>query len=217
MAHREKTSDSRPEPTQERESADKAERRRYFRIDDRLVLKYRPVAPGEAESLVARLEYEYPTRHQIANTFSNTSQQMQYLLHKIQDTNPDVAHCLSSLNQKLDMLARQLSLEASEMENEPVRHVNISASGVCFEAETAASPGSLVELKLLLLPSCIRISAVGKVIRCDDNTADEPGLPFRIAVYFEYLPEADRELLVQHVVKRESLLLRDRRGDEPDI
>ena len=216
MSDTKKMEDPIPSPAQEHRSPDGAERRRYFRIEDRVILKYQALAPVDADSLVARLQYDHPSRHQIANTFADTSQQMQYLLRKIEETEPDIAECLDTLNQKLDLLARQLSLEASQMENEPVRWANVSAAGICFEAEDAISPGSVLELNLLLLPSYARISAVGEVVRCEENTADEPGLPFRVAADFVYLPETDRELLVQHVVKRETQLLRQQRGDESD-
>ena len=196
----------------DRQDAGEAERRRYFRIDDRAILKYRVLPPGEREAIVARLSRAPATRHALANTFANVSQQMQHLLRRIEQTEPDIALCLDTLNEKLDMLARQLSLEASQMADEPVRAVNVSAAGICFEAEDALDPGGLLELRLLLLPSYVGVSAVGTVVRCDETAPEESDLPYRIAVDFDYLRDDDRELLVQHVVRRETEQLRDSRG-----
>ena len=216
MSETDKAAELVPAAEQEQHAADEAERRRYFRVDDRVMLKYHTLAPEEVETVIAGMRHGHPNRHALANTFASSSQQTQHLLHRIEDTEPDIARFLEILNEKLDLLAQRLSLEASQMENEPVRAANISAAGICFEAQNPVSPGALVQLRLLLLPSYTGISAVGKVIRCEENPAEEPGMPLRIAVDFEFLPEDDRELLVQHVVKRETRLLRKQRDEAGD-
>lgn len=194
------------------QEVDEAERRRYFRVDDRAILKYRGLSPGEREALVARLSRAPATRQALANNFANISQQMQRLLRKVEQTEPEIALCLETLNEKLDTLARQLSLEASEMADEPVRAVNLSAAGIRFEAKDGLDPGRVLELRLLLLPSCVGVSAVGTVVRCDDAAPGGSRLPYRIAVDFDYLRDDDRELLVQHVVRRQTEQLRKSRG-----
>ncbi len=194
---------------------DPAERRRYFRVHDHIILEYQPLAESEREEIIKALRDDNPSRHLIASSFSSTSQQMQYVLRKIQEREPEIALYLQTLNEKMDLLARQLAMETTELTQRTPRRVDISAAGVCFEAAEPVEPGQLMDLKMMLFPSLDYIRAVGRVVRCAE-TRETPQAPgFSIAVDFDYLRDDDRELLVQHVVKKQSSELREERTDPP--
>ncbi len=191
-------------------SDEPAERRRYFRVEDDIILEYRPLAESEREELIKALRDGNPSRHLIASSFASTSQQMQHLLRKIQEREPAVALCLQALNEKLDLLARQLAMETTEITDQTLRRVDISAAGLAFEAAGPVQVDQLLELKMLLFPSLDYIRAVGRVVRC---TRARQGADFNIAADFDYLRDDDRELLVQHVMRKESSRLREERTD----
>ena len=69
---------------------------------------------------------------------------------------------------------------------------------------------------MLLFPSLDYIRSVGRVVRCAETTEAQQESAFSIAVDFDYLRDDDRELLVQHVVKKQSSQLRAERPDLPD-
>ncbi|MDJ0861216.1 MAG: PilZ domain-containing protein [Gammaproteobacteria bacterium] len=194
-------------------SDDAAERRRYFRVEDRIILQHRPLADDERGPLVEELRDHSQSRHLLASSFASTSQQMQGVLRKVQEREPDVALYLQALNEKIDLLARQLALETTELSKQPPRWVDISAAGLCFEAPDPIQIGQLVELKMLLAPSFDYVRAIGRVVRCAE--ADR-GTLFRVAVDFDYLRDDDRELLVQHVLRKQTSVLREQRGDAPE-
>ena len=195
---------------------DPAERRRYFRVEDRIILEYHPLADSERQGVIKALRDDHPSRHLIASSFSSTSQQMQYVLRKIQEREPEIALYLQTLNEKLDLLARQLAMETTELTQRTPRRVDISAAGVCFEAAEPIEPGQLMDLKMMLFPSLDYIRAVGRVVRCAETREVSQAPGFSIAVDFDYLRDDDRELLVQHVVKKQSSKLRGERSDLPD-
>ena len=205
-----------PDPTGQQTSDDPAERRRYFRVEDHIILEYALLADGEREHVIKTLRDDHPSRHLIASSFASTSQQMQYVLRRIQEREPEIALYLQTLNEKLDLLARQLAMESTELTDQTPRRVDISASGACFEAAQPMEPGQLVDLKMLLFPSLDYIRSVGRVVRCAETTEAQQESAFSIAVDFDYLRDDDRELLVQHVVKKQSSQLRAERPDLPD-
>ena len=53
------------------------------------------------------------------------------------------------------------------------------------------------------------------MVRCDEAGRDAEGLRYRIGVDFDFLRDEDRELLVQHVIKKETMRLGETRGKLP--
>jgi len=190
-----------------------SERRRYFRVKDDVVLKYRTVAPDELDALIEGLKDGHGSRHSLARDFANTSAQLQPVLRRIKEGEPDIALCLTVLNEKLDVIAHHLSMQASDLTGEPVRQVDLSAAGMQFEAEEPLPAGTLLEIQMALHPSFVYIRVVGEVVRSEERTPHGPGMVHLVAIDFRYLDAEDRELLVQHAIKRESRLLRRRRGE----
>ena len=58
--------------------------------------------------------------------------------------------------------------------------------------------GELVELKLKLLPSGLRLVIIARVILVETD-AGEDDRKFRVSLDFEHLHEADREILIKHI------------------
>ncbi len=195
----------------EQTSEDPAERRRYFRVEDHILMEYRLLAGSEREAVVTTLRDDHPSRHLIASSFANTSQQMQYVLHKIQEREPEIALYLQTLNEKLDSLARQLAMEATEFRDRTPRRVDISAAGLGFDAPEQMEADQLLEIQMLLSPSLDFVRAIGRVVRCVAALEAQRRPAFRIAVDFDFIRDDDRELLVQHVVRKESSRLRENR------
>ncbi len=193
-------------------SEDAAERRRYFRVEDHILMEYRLLAGSERQEVVRTLRDDHPSRHLIASSFANTSRQMQYVLHKIQEREPEIALYLQTLNEKLDSLARQLATEATAFRDQTLRRVDISAAGLGFDAPEQMEADQLLEIKMLLSPSLDFIRAIGRVVRCVEAFEAQDRPAFRIAVDFDFIRDDDRELLVQHVVRKESSQLREERS-----
>ena len=91
--------------------------------------------------------------------------------------------------------------------------MNLSASGMAFKSKDAVEPGITLELKLLLYPSLAGILAYAEVVDCAALEEEESGFSYQIRVNFSHLRESDRDLLIRHVVQRQTDQLRRAREE----
>ncbi len=181
-----------------------AERRRFCRIDDDIILRYRVLGMQETPADIENLDVCLPNRLTLSSTFASTTQQMQPLLAKIREQSLEVAEYLRLIDRKLDLVARAFLLQEINVEEEPICRVNLSAGGIGFYEQNPLATGTTLEMELILLPSYVGILAYGKVAYRKHEPAVVAGLPFRIGVEFCKLRERDRDLIAKHVLTRES-------------
>jgi len=180
-----------------------AERRRFCRIDDDIILRYRVIGMQETPADIENLDVCLPNRLTLSSTFASTTQQMQPLLAKIQEQSLEIAEYLRLIDRKLDLVARAFLLQEINVEEEPICRVNLSAGGIGFYEENPLAAGTTLELELILLPSYVGILVYGKVAYRKHEPDVVTGLPFRIGVEFCKLRERDRDLIANHVLSRE--------------
>lgn len=183
---------------------DMAERRRFCRIDDDIILRYRVVGMQEIPADIENLDTCLPNRLTLSSTFASTTQQMQPLLAKIQEQSLEITEYLRLMDRKLDLVARAFLLQEINVQEEPICRVNLSAGGIGFHEQNPLAAGTTLEMELILLPSYVGILAYGKVVRRKHEPGVVTDLPFRIGVEFSKLRERDRDLIAQHVLSRES-------------
>ena len=184
------------------------ERRRYFRIDDTMGLAYTLLGPEEARAFVDRLGENGPGTDYIAN-FDN---RIEALLEAAKAETPVVAELVELLHRKLNFVIRQLDIDADLMRRVAyqLRQVNVSACGMAFSCEEPLPVDQALQLDLLLQPGDVHIPILARVIACDPD-AEEPCHFVRLD--FEQIRPRDQELLIQHIVRRQSTLLRGSRSD----
>lgn len=186
-----------------------AERRRYFRIKDQVALKYRVISEQEYADAVAGMPEPRPGLMSLANSFAASTRQIAPTVRRIRELHPEICRYLGMVNEKLDMLARAFSIAESEMAGWPTQRICLSAGGLSFDAQSSLPDRARLKITLVLFPSLVHIIALATVVRCRTRCNDEVG--HRIAVEFTDITEEDRELLIQHIVQRESRRLRARR------
>lgn len=184
-----------------------SDRRRFFRIQDRVTLHCQPVAGDALARLLHELSDEHAARNSLSASFAATSVQMEHVLYRIKERDPDVASYLHTLNHKLDQLARALVLEREDGRSLETVDAEISAAGITFNSDGAFQEGQLVRVTLLTQPGMAVVLALGRVVRSDPELT-----PFDTAIDFEQMRDGDRDLVVQHVMHRQAALLRERRG-----
>lgn len=189
------------------------ERRSYFRIEDSLNLSYHEVPPEVLEERLQKLEQGVDTNFTVVSSLASISQQMTSLLHKIQADSPDIAKYLKGLDRKIELLGRTLLATESNLAEQHAHPVNLSASGMAFKSKDPAEPGAILELKLLLYPCLAGILAYGEVVGCDALEEAESGFSYCIRVNFTHLRESDRDVLIRHVIQRQTDQLRKAREE----
>ena len=189
------------------------ERREYFRIADEIALDYRLLKDEEVDGLLERMRSRLVDRFTAASSFAATTRQMAHLIHKVQTESPELARCLQAIDQKLNMIAQLFVSEQMALDDQPTREVSLSAGGVAFRAQHELRTDSLLELRMVLFPSMIGILTISRVIHCERMDDGNSQFPWQVAVEYEHLRETDRELLVRHIMSKETEQLRAQRSE----
>lgn len=173
-----------------------AERRRYFRIDDEVALSLQPI-PGE--EVDARLTdfWENEHAHSIRNNYNFQIGQHIADRQLIEKRMPELVRYLGVLEKQIDRITEKLIVDEADSLLSRIQ-ANISAQGISFVADQAVQPEALVELNLKLLPSGLRLVIIARVVKID-SVSDQGKDRHRVSLDFEYMHEADREILIKHI------------------
>lgn len=172
------------------------ERRRYFRIEDEVMLAMRPIDNSEVDDC---LEDFWANEHifSIRNNYNFQIEQHISDRHKIASRMPELGRYLALLEKQIDRITDKLIDDEDE---QVMSHklANLSAQGVAFYTDQTLQQGDLAELKLKLLPSGLRLVIIARVVLFETDVGHEQG-KHRVSMDFENLHEADREILIKHM------------------
>lgn len=194
------------------DTAKNTERRNFFRIDDLSIINYRVLSDDEirknSSSAEVYMQQLSLNRLTLKARFDSLSRELTPLGKVIGQANPRLAKYLSIIDKKLDMLSEVLMGEAiDELDDKPQR-VNISAGGVSFFSPDPISTGSILELRIVLLPSNVGVYSRAKVVFCNkSNDEIQDKGRYKVAVEFERMDESFRDLVSKHVLSRERAAL----------
>ncbi len=190
-------------------AASQRERRRYFRIDDRVGLDLAQITVADEAQVIA----DFPrasARFGLVNDLRAVRDAHLPQRRSLERRFPTVASYAAVLERQIETLAFALD----ERDGGPVapnQLINLSAQGFCFETDSDFSVGSLVEVRLTLFPDRSRIKALARVISTDSGESGK-----ETAFDFTHLREADREAIIRHVhaLQRRRLLAEGEGGAE---
>lgn len=171
------------------------ERRRFFRIEDIVEMKAEVVDHSQAESRIEAF-WEDPHQFSLRNEFNYKLEQHQGDLNHIKRNMPELGRYLEMLQQQIDLLTDHL-IDNDDSSEHIEREVNLSAQGLSFTSDQPANSNDIIELHLKLMPSRQQVVIFCRVINCEKMDSDP--VQYRIALDFEHIHEADREILVKHV------------------
>jgi len=187
------------------------ERREYFRIDDSLRLSYREIDPDTLKRRIEALERGQEGDFTVLSGLAAVTQEMAGTLHRIESAQRDIAAYLKSIDRKIELLGRAFLARNSELFEQPVQSVNLSATGISFEVEASLPAGTPLELRILLTPSYSGILCYAEVIACEADGEGEREGRYHLRTRFLHLREPDRDLLIQHVIQRQGEAIREAR------
>ena|GEM_PF-459796 len=204
------------------------ERRRFYRIDDSVILNYMPFPEEQIDEAISRIEMLKSQHKLLQNSLGSIELRLDYLLEEISEPLPEIAEALKIINRKLSILSQfespttesALGLSMESMNSE-VHEVNMSGSGLAFSSPASFFHGEIMEIEFSLLPEYYNVRAIGKVVECRELTEIDPEKKYKVAVDFIYLKEADREIIVAHILKKQGEELKNQRelheNDEADL
>ncbi|MCS5710349.1 PilZ domain-containing protein [Candidatus Berkiella aquae] len=192
----------------------KDERRRYFRIEDEVILTWRKITLQEKEQGLARIqrgEIDYPDT---AGLFLSMEADLIDVIHSLAKQ-PEMAQAIDLLNRKINLFARCIPLNnsVSTLLDEEAQPVSLSASGISFETNEAVNKDQDIQLEMVLIPERIYILCFAVVVDClpIESQTDENAQIYRMNVDFTTIRDEDIERLVQHIMRKEVAFLRARR------
>lgn len=194
------------------------DRRNFFRVDDTIRLSLARVPEDEFEERVERLDHDRAGNFTVMSSLAAITAQMTIGLRRIENRDPDLAAYLRAIDQKIEVIGRAFIAEESDEIAKHAVPVNLSAGGMCVGSHEAFAPGSHVEIRMLLFPSFTGLMIYGTVIDSAVPKVDDGQEVQRfeqlVRVEFTHIREQDRELLIRHLLRRQSDQLRDRFEDE---
>lgn len=190
---------------------DADDRRRFFRIDDSIHLRYQKVPDEDINQRLARLERGLDSNFTVVSTLAAITQKMAGVMHRIEPRRADIASYLKSLDEKIDVLGRAFLMQDADFDDHPAHAVNLSATGMAFHTAERVDPGVMLELKIILMPSYTGILTYAEVMACDEIGDETNSLLYTLRVNFSHIRGDDMDVLIRHVVKRQSAMLRKQR------
>lgn len=189
------------------------ERRRFFRIEDAVHLGLRVVPQTEVDERLRQLEANKAYSFSLMTELNAIGQQVSAGLHRIEARDPDVADYLKAVDRKLDLIARAFLAEEVEIADQPARAVNLSGGGMAVHSRDPIEEGTVLEIKLLLLPSYTGILSYGTLVDCTPlrGTEVDSDYPYLLRIDFSFMRDADRDALIRHVLLKQAEWLRLRR------
>ncbi len=186
------------------------ERRRYYRINDDVILRYRQVSEEVMQEGIHRLKSNRLGRSQLRHALLGMEARIQEMIVSIGRARPDFAEVLDLINKKTSLLERMvetLPLETGDdhLTEAPSCSVSLSAGGLSFDSDEVLPIGSFLDIDLVLLPAYQYIKVYGQVT--EKETVDE----HNAAVDFYSIRSEDREEIVQHVFRKQNEELYRRR------
>jgi c-di-GMP-binding flagellar brake protein YcgR len=194
---------------------DTDERRRFFRIEDAVHMNLRVVSKAELEQ---RLQCQ---AHKVSDSFSlmiglnAIGQQVSAALRRIEAKDPDVADYLKALDKKVDLISKAFLVEEVDIADKPARAVNLSAGGMALHAKEQLEAGSILEIRMLLLPSYTGIVTYGTLVDCSELSREEGDneYPYLLRVDFSFMRDTERDALIRHILQKQAEWLRRRREE----
>ncbi len=176
-----------------------------FRVDDRLYLDYQQVAPDELANT-----WRHDTSHFCDELIHlrEISLQSSHILANIRKHQPDIGTYLSLLDKKIELLTRLVGAVAMGGEVRPTQRVNLGTDGMRFMAQEALPVGGPLRLKLVLFPSRLCLHLQSTITTCQKV---EKG--HLVEVAFKQVGEAEHEVLIRHLLEKQSAARRRERGN----
>ena len=180
------------------------ERRSYFRIDDIAILHYRTVTDEEISSGRHDDDQLLIDKLTLKARFDCISRELLPLFRVIEAGSPEIAQYLSSIDRKLNLLSEYyVDMAMGDMDTSPQK-VNLGAGGVSFISSSPMMSGSMLELRIVLLPEHYGVFTYAKVVNCVRISEDAGEKNYyKISVEYERMSDEVRDIITRHVLNKE--------------
>ncbi len=186
-----------------------SERRRYFRINDTIGLRYR-VSDGNADRVLTDCDGQ--VQMTAPHILQGIDRELNTVINTLWREQPVAATAIALLNRKLAVLAAEIDMDDCQYDVDGLVHeemeVGLSGCGIGFACSEAFQRGQILDLFITLKPSNVHLTLTGTVIDCERREAETR--PYWLRLDFVDLNKNTEEQLIQHIVQRQGVQLGNR-------
>lgn len=183
------------------------ERRRFFRIEDEVAISFVTLEEGYGGETTDQTSVDLNQEFHMS-----IEVQLRQAIAEVKRKSPKLGSVLDLLNQKINLL-RTLDQVSS---HEPVvKKANLSACGVAFCWPEKLPINQQLILDMYLQPNHEHIKTEAHVaaVGANKDPATKAQDPYLVRLDFQNIHPNYQELLIQHVVQRQSYQLRKKQAD----
>ena len=189
--------------------------RRSFRVSEDVYIKYDVLTEEEFEEGLERRKLRLGDNDSAQAALVEVESRLSEAMFLMNGEQSAVGRCITLLNDKVNIAIEQLPAlreNKASLARTPPQCCDVGADGMVFSSERPLSVDDKLHLRFLLSSDNRYVECFARVVRLTDSP-DTHGnnLPYGIAVEFNNVPPAQREILIQHMFNRESETLRMRR------
>ena len=171
------------------------ERRDFYRIEDRIGLEIRKLAP---DTPLDGNVFDGDHLESLKAEFRRLDQDVKSQLASLAEKDRLLTGLLKSLNGKLDTLARIMAFEQNPLQPEDWQEVTLSEGGLSFSSSTPAwQPGDRIAVRMTLPPELFQPRAIAHVIEVHPDSSGGA----RVHTEFARIDDGDRQQIARHVMR----------------
>ncbi|WP_249673056.1 PilZ domain-containing protein [Pseudomonas abieticivorans] len=176
---------------------DEEDRREYYRIEDRIALEISPLASADVSG--TDLLQDASPLFNLLSELHLSEFESQHLLRSLADGDRTLGNFLKAQNKRIDLLSQVVAQTILGQIGTP-QPVVISEGGLEYTSPTAYTPGTLLSVKMALMPQALGLLLRAKVTHCDEK----PDGQFEIGTEFEAISDAQRQLLARYILQKQA-------------
>jgi hypothetical protein len=176
---------------------DEADRREYYRIEDRIALEISPLTGADATG--AELLQDASPLFNLLSELHLSEFEAQHLLRQLDERDRPLGNFLKAQNKRIDLLSQVVAQTLLGQIGEP-QPVVISEGGLEFHQGQAIAPGTLLSVKMALMPQALGLLLRARVTHCDAT----PDGQFEVGTEFEAISDAQRQLLARYILQKQA-------------
>lgn len=171
------------------------DRREYFRVEDRAILRYQIVPAEVVGHTPAERHFDNSEIFELLRDLRQIDQEHNNVLRGLAEQNRDLGVYLKSISRKIELVANALTAVDQTQHKQVPQAVSISETSIAFKTDSNLAKGSFVAIELVLMPSHTALALYGEVL---GNRDDGDGMT---VVSFVRLRDGDRQILARHVLQ----------------
>jgi len=186
------------------------ERRKYYRINDVVMLRYEVLDDRETgDGVDIHAGGETGLEVSTGTLLAEIDRELNTVINAVWQDTPVIAQALGLLNRKISVIAAQaLEYEENDVRSYDTTMVNLSGCGIAFEAREQLAADTRLRLSVILRPSQVTLSLAGTVVESEQRL-DSTTMPWWVRVDFDD-DAMTQEQLIQHVVQKQGALLSEK-------